>query len=322
MLQKVLSNQPHNYLTATIEYALFFFSPTFDSYSLFFFPFFRQEERQRQKESNLAHREAKHAARDRYNIRSAGFRSDLMVAMGDHAYLMLVPQQECLCWGHCLIVPIESVNSMTLCDERVWEEVRGFQTSLERMCAAGPRASDAGEPIGIVYLETVPTVSRPHHTVIHAVPMELDVHEDLPIYFKKALSEVGSDWSTHKKIVDTHATKTIRQAIPPNFPYFHAEWAGGRYPRGGMAHVIEDIRTFPKNFGLDILRGLLGQVPTAFGRRSHLNRGRSGRGHNSHSHAERANEAKKMVIEFMRCFGPYDSTRTGGNAANVVGHGS
>ena len=81
----------------------------------------------------MAHREAQHAARDKYNIRSASFRNDLMVSMGDHAYLMLVPPEESLCWGHCLIVPIESVNSMTQCDERVWEEVRGFQKSLERM---------------------------------------------------------------------------------------------------------------------------------------------------------------------------------------------
>ena len=87
-------------------------------------------------------------------MRSEAFRRELMVAMGEHVYLMLVPPQERLCWGHCLIVPVESVNSLTQCDERVWEEVRAFQSALERMCAAGPRPSDAGEAVGIVYLET------------------------------------------------------------------------------------------------------------------------------------------------------------------------
>ena len=191
--------------------------------------------------------------------------------------------------------------------------MRAFQTALERMCAAGPRPSDAGEAVGIVYLETVPTVTRPHHTVLHAIPIELEIHEDLPIYFKKALSEVGSEWAMHKKIVATHATRNIRQAVPPNFPYFHVEWAGGPYPRGGMAHVIEDLRTFPRDFGQDILRGLLGQTPTAFGRRSRGRMGGGGRGRNGRSGGQNeAAEIKKQVIEFMRSFGPYDVTRRGG----------
>jgi hypothetical protein len=275
----------------------------------------------------LDKRQSTHDARDRYNMRSEAFRRELMVAMGEHVYLMLVPPQERLCWGHCLIVPVESVNSLTQCDERVWEEVRAFQSALERMCAAGPRPSDAGEAVGIVYLETVPTVTRPHHTVLHAIPMELEVHEDLPIYFKKALSEVGSDWATHKKIVATHATRTIRQAVPPNFPYFHAEWAGGPYPRGGMAHVIEDLRTFPRNFGQDILRGLLGQTPAAFGRRSRGARGggggRDGRGRNGFGggHNNGAAEVKKQVIEFMRCFGPFDATRKRERETRIQGLG-
>ena len=84
--------------------------------------------------------------------------------------------------------------------------------------------------------------------------------------------------------------KTIRHSIPPNFPYFHVEWAGGRYPSGGMAHVIEGH--FQMNFGQDIVRGLLGQNPAAFGRKD--------KGRRNNQNVEEKREADKLKAALVQ----------------------
>ena len=265
----------------------------------------RRQELEHQRGRQADRRAQDAASRDKYNMRNPTFAKQRMVALGEHCYLLLPPPHERISWGHCMIVPVDSVNSLTQCEEDVFAEVRAFQQALEQMCARGLPDDDEHEPLGLVYLETCPTVSRPHHAVVHAVPVSLEVHEDLPIYFKKALSEMGDEFATvHSRVVETTQQKSIRQGIPPNFAYFHVEWAGGRYPRGGMARVIEDPRSFPRNFGQDVVRGLLGQSPAAFGRRSRAGQGYAGRGRAGGEALSRT-----QVTEFVQAFSPFDFTR-------------
>ena len=48
------------------------------------------------------------------------------------------------------------------------------------------------------------------------------------MYFRQALMECDDEWSTHKKLIKTRE-KGLRNSIPPNFPYFHAEWSSAGF---------------------------------------------------------------------------------------------
>ena len=65
--------------------------------------------------------------------------------------------------------------------------------------------------------------SRPH-TRMECIPLPVEVAESAPIYFKKAISEAGSEWSDNPKLVDTKG-KGIRRSIPEGFPYLHVEFS-------------------------------------------------------------------------------------------------
>jgi hypothetical protein len=65
--------------------------------------------------------------------------------------------------------------------------------------------------------------------------------------FKKELQEEGSNWSTHKKIIDTTAKNgDISKVIPSNFAYFHVNFGG----KGGYAHLIENELKYHSNLGI------------------------------------------------------------------------
>lgn len=92
-----------------------------------------------------------------------------------------------------------------------------------------------------IFMETVMNPTRVGwHTCIECVPIDAELAETVPMYFKKALLDADEEWSSHKKVIDT-STKGLRNAVPPNFPYFHVQWFGGGYPPGGYAHIIEGV---------------------------------------------------------------------------------
>ena len=252
----------------------------------------KKDEMEMQRQAHYNKQQEDQASRDRYNMRNPSFQRHRVVSTGEHSYMMIPPAGQQLTWGHVMIVPIDSVHTLVQTDENVYEEIRKYQSVMETMLLNGEPGDYEKEPLGVIYLETAITVNRPHHTVLHCIPISYDILEDLPIYFKKALSEVGDEWSTHKKILNTSRMgKTIRHSIPPNFPYFHVEWAGGRYPSGGMAHVIEGH--FQMNFGQDIVRGLLGQNPAAFGRKD-----KSRRNNQNVEEKREADKLKAALVQF------------------------
>jgi hypothetical protein len=93
------------------------------------------------------------------------------------------------------------------------------------------------------------------HTVVECIPLPYDVAERAPMYFKKAIDEAESEWSTHdsKKCISTAPPKGLRGSVPPNFPYFHVEFN----MTGGFVHVIDDDDKWRVDFGRDVLIGLL-----------------------------------------------------------------
>ena len=171
----------------------------------------------------------------------------LHVAYGNMAYLMLPPQGR-LVPGHCVIAPISHAQSSRQVDEDVWEEIRNFKKCLVRMF------SQEGKEC--CFIETAMNFGHSgRHAVVECIPIPADVADKAPMYFKKAIDEAESEWSTHdaKKCLSTAPPKGLRGTIPANFPYFHVEFN----MRGGFVHVIDDETKWRRNFGRNILIGLL-----------------------------------------------------------------
>ena len=216
----------------------------------------------------------------------------LHVAYGNHAYLM-PPASGRLVPGHCVIAPIAHCRSSRACDEQAWEEMRNFKKCLTKMFAAqgkeacfletcvgnGSGGSGAGDvvQVGGGLGSRFETSGRPidrstagarggfgfggaggssSHGFVECVPIPSRVSANAPMYFKKAIDESESEWSTHagKRCLSTAPPKGLRQSIPESFPYFHVEFN----MRGGFAHVVDDETRWNRDFGRDVLVGLLG----------------------------------------------------------------
>ena len=171
----------------------------------------------------------------------------LHVAYGNSAYLMLPPTGR-LVPGHCIIAPIAHTQSSRQVDEDVWEEMRNFKKCLVRMFAQ--QGKDC------CFIETAMKFGHGgRHGIVECIPIPQEIAVNAPMYFKKAIDEAESEWSTHdaKKCLSTAPPKGLRGTIPEKFPYFHVEFN----MRGGFVHVIDDETKWKSNFGRNILIGLL-----------------------------------------------------------------
>ena len=178
----------------------------------------------------------------------------LHVARGLHAYLQ-VPESGSLVPGHCCIVPMAHGVSGRSCDEGTHEEMRNFKKCVLKMFAAkGQQAVFMETFMGAA---TTGVGATAPHSIIHAVPLGPEPAAAAPLYFRKAIDEAESEWSTHaaKKCIALGGTtqKQLRNAIPAHFPYFHVEFG----LRDGFVHVIDDTTKWAPTFGRDILVGLL-----------------------------------------------------------------
>eukprot|EP01117_Protostelium_nocturnum_P019949 TRINITY_DN8777_c0_g1_i1.p1 TRINITY_DN8777_c0_g1~~TRINITY_DN8777_c0_g1_i1.p1 ORF type:complete len:658 (-),score=305.69 TRINITY_DN8777_c0_g1_i1:138-2111(-) len=167
----------------------------------------------------------------------------LLVAMGNFVYLAL-PKRGTLVPGHCLIIPMEHTISISTVEDQVWDEIALFMKYLGRMFKQIKR-----EP---VFIEVATEFKKQRHTFIECIPLPFADADQAPIYFKKALMESESEWSQHKKMINTTG-KTIRRSVPPNFPYFSVEFG----ENGGYAHIIEDEIKFSRTLGREVIAGML-----------------------------------------------------------------
>jgi len=221
-------------------------------------------------------------------IRSSSFRPHLHIASGTHVSLVAVPKREALVEGHCRIVPVKHAPSLARCEDEVWDEVLRFRRSLSDMFAK--------EKKDVLFVETVTDTAGLWQTKAECVPVEDGIGKDAPIFFKSSLLEQADDWGTHTKILSTGGGQGLRRTVPKQFSYFNIEWDGG-----GYAQIIENSSSFPRNFGLDTIAGMIGADPVRFGSRSR-SQGVSSRGGGS-------NEDDRQAVEnFVNRFKPFDWT--------------
>ena len=198
------------------------------------------------------------AHRDPFNISNAHFPKHLIISMNENAYLML-PRTKPITKGHCLIVPLQAIKSMTHADDGLNESISEYKNSLLRMFQKEDRSC--------VFLETVMNIHRSHHTAIHCIPIPNELAEESPIYFQQALLQSDTEWTSHKKVINTSKSRYIKHSIPAKFSYFHVEICTLNKTKTGYAHIIEDAKKFSPYFGEDVINDLLGNPPSRFGRK-------------------------------------------------------
>ena len=182
-----------------------------------------------------------------------------VVSLATRTYMTLATEPE-VSRGGAVIVPIQHRLNLLECDEDEWEEIRNFMKSLTRYYHAQDK--------GVIFYENAAYMSsRKGHAALIAVPLPHDLAETAPAYFKEAILAADEQWSQHKPIIDTlalaqkpgYGKAAFRKAMVKEMPYFHVFFTLD----GGMGHVIEDERRWPKGdlFAREIIGGMLDKAP-------------------------------------------------------------
>lgn len=167
---------------------------------------------------------------------------NLVIETNELMYISL-PKYEPLTDGHCFITPIRHVSCSIQLDENEWDCFMDIRRKLVNVFS----------PKNIpVFFETAVNFHKHPHMHIECVSIPEKMGSLAPIYFKKAIDESEYEWSHNKKLISLKG-KDVRRAIPKGLAYFFVSFGMDE----GFAHVIEDQRSFPKNFAQEIIGGML-----------------------------------------------------------------
>lgn len=203
----------------------------------------------------------------------------LIIAIGVKCYLC-VPPYRSLTEGHCLIVPMSHITCATQVDEDVWEEVQTFRKSVTSMFKS--------QDEDVIFFESAMNLKKMPHMVLHCVPLPKESGDVAPVYFKKAILECETEWSTNKKLIDLSG-KDVRKAVPKGLPYFFVDFG----LQSGYAHVIEDEKIFPRNFAQEIIGGML-DVDHGIWRKEHK---------------ENFEKQREKVLKLAKLWEPFNCTK-------------
>ncbi|CAH1268410.1 CWF19L2 [Branchiostoma lanceolatum] len=240
----------------------------------------KAEERERQVAMAEHRRQASRLDKCRFCFENPEVPKHLIIAIGKKVYLTL-PSLKSLTEGHCLLVPMQHVNSGTTMDEEVWAEVQAFRRCLVQMF-------QADDDQDCVFMETAMRLNQFRHTAIECVPLPRELGDMAPIYFKKAIMEADVEWAQNKRLIDLKG-RDVRKAVPKGLPYFSVDFG----MQSGFAHVIEDEQIFPHYFGREILGGMLDLEPRFFRKPP----------------KESFEDQRKKVLKFAEQWKPHDWTK-------------
>jgi hypothetical protein len=182
-----------------------------------------------------------------------------VVSLATRTYMTLATEPE-VAKGGAVIAPIQHRLNLLECDDDEWEEIRNFMKSLTRFYHAQDKS--------VIFYENAAFMSsRKGHAALNAIPLPHHLAENAPAYFKEAVLASDEQWSQHKPIIDTlalvqragYGKAAFRKAMVKEMPYFHVFYSLD----GGMGHVIEDERRWPKGdlFAREIIGSMLDKGP-------------------------------------------------------------
>ena len=183
---------------------------------------------------------------------AAKMRKAAVIATADHMYLAAAAAP--LVDGHVRIVPRNHEVSFRNTEAAAFAEAEAFMRALTAYHAAAGR--------DVVFVEVALQLDALVHTAIDAVPLSRDDGALAPMFFRKALSECDTMWTSHERVIDVIARGGLQKSVPQGFPYIFVQF--GTSP--AMAHAVEDQSLFQRSFGLEILAGMLDLPPTAWKR--------------------------------------------------------
>jgi len=221
-------------------------------------------------------------------MESGAFRKHRLISLGDHISLVLSPSHLSLVKWQCMLVPVKHNESYAVSEDEIWDERIRFQTALRSMFRK--------DGMGVLFCETVLPSKGLWQARMEVIPVPLSVEQDAAIYFKSALTEQAEEWGTHNKLLPTSKTKGLRQTIPTKrgFHYFHVEWGVGD-DGGDNAGFVQMIETesFPKNFALDTIAGMMDLDPVRMKRRQ-----------------KASDEDRSVILNFVAKWKEFDWTLT------------
>ncbi|CAL1276610.1 unnamed protein product [Larinioides sclopetarius] len=180
-----------------------------------------------------------------YCMDNPNMKRHLIVSISEHVYLC-IPNFQSLTEHHCLIVPKRHVSSFLQLDEDEWNDVEDLKNTL--------RCFFKKQEKSVLCLETSMFFRHHPHALLECIPVPEEEGDMAPLYFKKALLESEEEWTHNIKLIDLTG-KGLRRSVPKNLPYFCISFDPSVH--AGFAHVIEDEKQFPKNFGKEVVGGML-----------------------------------------------------------------
>ncbi|KAJ5089451.1 hypothetical protein N7532_008135 [Penicillium argentinense] len=192
-----------------------------------------------------------------------------VVSLATRVYLTLPTEPE-VSEGGATIVPIQHRTNLVECDDDEWEEIRNFMKSLTRMY------HDQGRDV--IFYENAAHPQRKRHASMEAVPLPYSLGETSPAFFKEAFLSTESEWSQHRKLIDTLAKSkqglgrsAFRRTLVKEMPYFHVWFELD----GGLGHIVEDENLWPRGdlFAREIIGGMLDVAPDVIKRQGRWQRG-------------------------------------------------
>ncbi|KAJ5659772.1 hypothetical protein N7507_006223 [Penicillium longicatenatum] len=192
-----------------------------------------------------------------------------VVSLATRVFLTLPTEPE-ISSGGATIVPIQHRNNLVECDDDEWEEIRNFMKSLTRMY------HDQGRDV--IFYENAAQPQRKRHASMEVVPLPYSLGETSPAFFKEAILSAESEWSQHRKLIDTLAKSkqglgrsAFRKTLVKEMPYFHVWFELD----GGLGHIVEDENRWPRGdlFAREVIGGMLDVAPDVIKRQGRWQRG-------------------------------------------------
>ncbi|CAH8568094.1 unnamed protein product [Schistosoma intercalatum] len=177
----------------------------------------------------------------------------LIVSLGEKVFLSL-PSHISMTPGYCLLTPYEHISSTTRLDEDAIKEIRHFKYQLTVMFEEQYSQS------GCVFIETASKSDTiRHHAQVECIPVPKKLYSSLPAYFKKALSEIGSEWDQNRRLITLKPGGSgAYGAIPPKFAYLAVEFGT---TNGGFARILDEEHEISSYSGREIIAGALDKEP-------------------------------------------------------------